>query len=263
MLAEGSSIRSIERITGVNQNTIMSLGKRVGDACAKLMDEKMRGLGCTQIEVDEIWGFIAKKKRNVSATDTGVGDVWTFIAIDPVSKLIPAYVVGKRDSYHANAFMADLASRLTNRVQITSDALTAYPEAVEKAFGSEADYAQLVKEYSVTHLGSFKEAASRYSPAQVVKIQKKRISGSPLKELVSTSRIEKQNHTLRMHCRRLTRLTNAFSKKLDNFKAAVALNFAYYNFCKIHLAIRMTPAMAAGVEKSIWTVADLLRTCGE
>jgi IS1 family transposase len=263
MLCEGSSIRAIERITGINRNTIMSLGVRVGQACAKIMDAKMRGLGCAEIEVDEIWGFIGKKQKNVAACDTGKGDVWTFISIDPVSKLIPSYMVGKRDSYHANAFMADLASRVTRRIQLSSDALPAYPDAVERAFGSDVDYGQLVKEYSVTHLGNFKEAASRYSPAQVVKVEKRRIMGSPVKELVSTSHIEKQNHTLRMHCRRLTRLTNAFSKKLENFEAAVALNFAYYNFCKIHGSIRMTPAMAAGVEKSIWTVADLVKSCGE
>ena len=263
MLAEGSSIRAIERITGVHRDTIMRLAVRVGEGCAKIMDAKLRNLGATEIEVDEIWGFIGKKQKNVAACDAGKGDFWTFIAIDPASKLIPSYVVGKRDSYHANTFMADLASRLTNRVQISSDALAAYPEAVEKAFGADADYGQIVKEYSVTHLGNFKEAASRYSPAQVVKAEIRRISGAPVKELVSTSRIEKQNHTLRMHCRRLTRLTNAFSKKLENFQAAVSLNFAYYNFCLVHSAVRMTPAMAAGVEKSIWTVADLLTACGE
>ena len=149
------------------------------------------------------------------------------------------------------------------RPQITTDALAAYPEAVEKAFGSEADYGQLVKTYSVSHLGNFKEAATRYSPAEVVKTEKKRIQGNPVAELVSTSRVEKQNHTVRMHVRRLTRLTNAFSKKLENFEAAMALHFAYYNFCKVHLAVRMTPAMAAGIEKSIWTVAELLERCGE
>jgi len=152
-------------------------------------------------------------------------------------------------------------TRAASRLQISTDALAAYPEAVERAFGAEADYGQIVKTYSVGNLS--KEAVSRYSPADVVKVEKHRIFGNPIKELVSTSHVEKQNHTLRMHCRRLTRLMNAFSKKLENFMAAVALNFAYYNFCKSHLAIRCTPAMAAGIEPSQWTVAELVERCGE
>jgi len=260
MLAEGSSINSVERITGVNQNTIMSLGRRVGDACAKLHDEKMRGLNCQHIEVDEIWGFIGAKRKN--AQRAGVyGDVWTFIGLDAESKLIPSYIVGKRDMYHARAFMEDLAARLARRVQISSDAMTAYPEAVERGFGSEVDYGQLIKTYAVCNLN--KDAASRYSPADVVKTEKTIITGMPDVSRISTSHVEKQNHTLRMHCRRLTRLTNAFSKKFENFQAAVSLNFAYYNFCKVHGVIRCTPAMEAGVEKSIWTVAELVERCGE
>ncbi len=260
MLCEGSSIRAIERITGVNRNTIMTLSVRVGTACAKIADEKMRGLQCKSVEVDEIWGFVGAKRKN--ATRAGAyGDVWTFIALDSDTKLIPSFVVGKRDAYHTKMFMDDLASRLSRRVQLSSDAMAAYPEAVERAFGTEVDYGQIIKTYSVTNLN--KEAASRYSPADVIKVELKRISGSPIKDLVSTSHIEKQNHTLRMHCRRLTRLTNAFSKKLENFQAAVSLNFAYYNFCKVHSAIRMTPAMAAGVSNSIWTVEELVKLCGE
>jgi len=249
-------------ITGVNQNTIMSLGKRVGDACAKIHDEKMRGLTSRQIEVDEIWGFIGAK-RNIAERKGKYGDVWTFIGIDADTKLIPCYMVGKRDSYHAKAFMADLAARLSRRIQISSDGLGAYPDAVERAFGSEVDYGQLVKTYSVEHLGNFKEAAKRYSPAEVVKTERTIISGMPDVSRICTSHIEKQNHTLRMHCRRLTRLTNAFSKKFENFEAAVALNFAYYNFCKMHLAIRCTPAMEAGIEPSQWTVRELVERCGE
>jgi hypothetical protein len=171
-------------------------------------------------------------------------------------------VVGKRDAYHAKTFMGDLASRLKNRVQISSDALKAYEDAVEHGFGSEVDYAQIVKTYSLSIPGGA-PASIRYSPAEVVRTEKKRITGNPLAERVSTSHVEKQNHTLRMHCRRLTRLTNAFSKKLENFGAAVALNFAYYNFCKTHKALRMTPAMAAGVESTHWTVEDLIKRCGE
>lgn len=260
MLAEGNSIRSIERMTGVHRDTIMRLGVRVGEACANIMDEKMHGLGCQQIEVDEIWGFVGAKRKN-AARAGAYGDVWTFIALDSDTKLIPCYKVGKRDSYHAKAFMDDLAGRVKNRVQLSSDGLSAYVDAVERAFGTEVDYGQIVKTFSVTDLR--KDAAVRYSPAEVVKVEKHSVSGEPKRDLICTSHIEKQNHTLRMHCRRLTRLTNAFSKKLENFEAAVALNFAYYNFCKTHGAIRCTPAQAAGVEASAWSVAELVERCGE
>ncbi len=263
MLAEGASIRAVERITGVNQNTIMSLNRRVGDACAKIMDEKMRGLNCRNLEIDEIWGFIGAKKKTAQRTGH-YGDVWTFIGLDSDSKLIPSFLVGKRDAYHAKAFMADLASRMSMRVQVSSDALAAYPDAFERSFGADADYGQIVKTYSVTPLGNAAApAAVRYSPAEVVKVERTIVSGMPDVARITTSHIEKQNHTLRMHCRRLTRLTNAFSKKFENFQAAVALNFAYYNFVKTHKAIRMTPAMAAGVENSHWTVAELVERCGE
>jgi IS1 family transposase len=262
-LAEGASIRGIERITGVNQNTIMSLGLRVGTACASIMDTKMRDLPCHRIEVDEIWGFIGAKAKNVTAAHDGknYGDIWTWISLDPESKIIPSFLVGQRDTYHARAFIDDLASRLKYRVQLSSDALHAYGDAVERGFGSGVDYGQIVKTYSVTHLT--KEAAGRYSPAEVVKTERQVIQGAPDISLISTSHVEKQNHTLRMHCRRLSRLTNAFSRKLENFKAAVALNFCYYNFCKAHGAHKMTPAMAAGIERDYWTVAELVERCGE
>jgi IS1 family transposase len=260
MLAEGNSIRSIERMTGINRNTIMNLGVRVGTACQKISDERLQNLPCKNIEVDEIWGFIGAKRKN-AARAGAYGDVWTFIALDADTKLIPSFIVGKRDSYHAKAFMDDLAKRLTFRPQISSDSLAAYGEAVEYGFGDGADYGQIVKTYGTVNLN--KDAASRYSPAEVVKTEKTIVSGSPDVDLISTSHVEKQNHTLRMHCRRLTRLTNAFSKKFENFEAAVSLNFAYYNFIKTHGAIRMTPAMAAGVEKSHWTVAELVERCGE
>jgi IS1 family transposase len=263
MLAEGNSIRSIERMTGVHRDTIMRLGVRVGEGCKKIMDTKLRGLNCKNVEVDEIWGFVGAKRKNANAA-RAYGDVWTFIALDVDSKLIPSFIVGKRDAYHAKAFMDDLASRVANRMQISSDALAAYPDAIERGFGSEIDYGQIVKTYSVTQLGKAgTPAAVRYSPAEVVKVEKKIVVGMPDVNLISTSHIEKQNHTLRMHCRRLTRLTNAFSKKIENFEAAVALNFAYYNFVKTHGAIRMTPAQAAGVENSAWTVAELVESCGE
>jgi IS1 family transposase len=260
MLCEGASIRAVERITGIQKKTIGRLALRVGQACKLIMDEKMRGLACKNVEVDEIWGFIGAKRNNAKKAGA-YGDVWTFIALDADTKLIPSYVVGKRDAYHAKMFMDDLASRLTMRVQISSDSLASYPDAFERAFGTEADYGQIVKTYAVTPLG--KAAAVRYSPAEVVAIEKTVVSGTPNVDLISTSHVEKQNHTLRMHCRRLTRLTNAFSKKFENFEAAVALNFAYYNFVKTHGALRMTPAMAAGIEKSHWTVAELVERCGE
>lgn len=260
MLAEGSSIRSVERVTGIHRDTIMRLGVRVGEGCSRIMDEKMRRLSCKNVEVDEIWGFIGAKRKNAEKVGA-YGDVWTFLSLDADTKLIPNFVVGKRDMYHASEFMSDLAGRMQNRIQLSSDALIAYPEAVERGFGSEIDYGQIVKTFSVTNLS--KEAAARYSPAEVVKTDKSVIVGMPDVKRISTSHIEKQNHTLRMHCRRLTRLTNAFSRKLENFKAAIGLNLAYYNFCRRHIAVRMTPAQASGVEASQWEVKELLERCGE
>jgi IS1 family transposase len=261
MLSEGNSIRSIERVTGVHRDTIMRLGVRVGEGCQKIMDERMRGLTCKQIEVDEIWGFVGAKRKNANRVGA-YGDVWTFIALDADTKLIPTFVVGKRDSYHAKAFMSDLAGRLLHRVQVSSDSLRAYVDAADYAFGSQVDYGQIVKTYSFVNLGSA-AASVRYSPADVVKTEKTVVLGMPDVNRICTSHIESQNLTLRMHCRRLTRLTNAFSRKVENFEAAVALNFAYYNFCKTHNTLRMTPAMAAGVEKTHWTVTELVERCGE
>ena len=260
LLCEGNSIRSIERITGIHRDTVMRLGVRVGDACAKIQDEKMRGLNCAQIEVDEIWGFIGAK-RKIADRVGAYGDVWTFIALDADTKIIPSFIVGKRDAYHAKMFISDLAARLAKRVQVSSDSLPAYADAMERGFGTEVDYGQISKTYAFENLT--KNAAGRYSPAEVVRVDKTVVSGMPDVNRICTSHIEKQNHTLRMHCRRLTRLTNAFSKKFENFEAAVALNFAYYNFCKTHGAIRMTPAQAAGVENSAWTVTELVERCGE
>lgn len=260
MLAEGNSIRSIERVTSIHRDTIMRLGIRIGERCKQIMDTKMRGLSCKQIECDEIWGFIGAKRKNANRVGA-YGDVWTFIALDADTKLIPSYVVGKRDTYHAREFMDDLAGRISNRIQVSTDSLAAYPDAIERSFGTEADYGQIVKTYSLSALG--KEAAVRYSPAEVVKVERTIVSGVPDIRRISTSHIESQNLTLRMHCRRLTRLTNAFSKKFENFQAAVALNFAYYNFCKTHGSLRMTPAQAANVESSAWTVSELVERCGE
>ena len=260
MLCEGNSIRSIERITGIHRDTVMRLGVRVGTACAKIQDEKMRGLSCNQIEVDEIWGFVGAKRKNANRVGA-YGDVWTFIALDADTKLIPSFVVGKRDAYHTKMFISDLAARMKKRIQVSSDGLSAYVDAVERGFGTEVDFGQVSKTYAFENL--LPNAAGRYSPAEVVKVEKVVISGMPDVSRICTSHVEKQNHTLRMHCRRLTRLTNAFSKKVENFEAAVAMNFAYYNFVRTHGALRMTPAQAAGVESSAWTVAELVERCGE
>ena len=254
-LAEDSSIRAIERMTGTHRDTIMRLGARVGQGCCRILDRVMRNLTCEYLQLDEIWGFIAKKQRNVKPGEVGTGDAWTFIAIDAKSKAVPCFKVGKRDSETANAFVCDLSSRLTNRVQISTDALAAYVEAIEKGFGGNVDYGQIVKTYS-----SAKPlpASTRYSPPDIVKVEKTIINGNPEPWNVSTSYIERQNLTLRMHCRRLTRLTNAFSKKLENFNAAVGLHFGYYNLVKIHRSVRMTPAMAIGATDRLWSTADLV-----
>jgi len=260
MLCEGASLRGIERMTGIRRNTVMKLGTRVGQACATLMDEKMRKLSIPQVQVDELWGFIGAKAKVAKAKDlVGAGDIWVWVAIDAETKLVPCFLTGKRDGYHADCFMEDLASRLTRRPQISSDALRAYEDAIERAFGSEVDYGTVIK----TFVHSDLEATRRYSPPDVLKTEKKVVSGSPDMKLVSTSYVEKQNHTVRMHCRRLSRLTNAFSKKRENFDAAIALHYAYYNFCKVHGSIRCTPAMEAGIEPSQWTVKDLLERVGE
>jgi IS1 family transposase len=255
-LAEGSGIRQIERMTGVHRDTIMRLGVRVGQGCAALLDSKMRDLNCNHLQFDEIWGFIGKKNKHVQPTDNPeLGDVWTFCAIDSDTKLVPAFRVGKRDSITANAFVGDVSSRLKNRVQISADALKAYVEAVELSFGADVDFAQIIKTYEVGGDGS---PERRYSPSDFVSVEKRAVTGMPDMRMASTSYIERLNGTTRLHMRRLTRLTYAFSKKLDNFKAAVALHFAYYNFVKRHNTLRCTPAMAAGIEKDFWTVKDLV-----
>jgi IS1 family transposase len=255
-LAEGSGIRQIERMTGVNRNTIMTLGVRVGKGCANVLDQKMRKLPCHHLQFDEIWGFIGKKERHLRPDDNPqMGDVWTFCAIDADTKLVPSFKVGKRDSATANAFVADVASRMVNRVQISSDALRAYVDAIELSFGSDVDFAQIIKTY--THDDSI-IAERKFSAPEVVTTEKKRIIGRPDMRLASTSHIERLNGTTRLHMRRLTRLTYAFSKKLENFEAAVALHFAYYNFVKRHNTLRTTPAMAAGIERDFWNVSDLV-----
>lgn len=255
-LAEGSGIRQIERMTGVHRDTIMRLGVRVGQGCAALLDRKMRDLSCTHLQFDELWGFIGKKERHLtSEDDPTLGDVWTFCAIDQDTKLVPSFKVGKRDHYTANAFVADVAARMANRVQISSDALRAYVDAIELSFGSDVDFAQIVKTYE--HDMSI-EPERKFSAPEVVITEKRRVIGRPDMRLASTSHVERLNGTTRLHMRRLTRLTYAFSKKRENFEAATALHFAYYNFVKRHITLRTTPAMAAGIERDFWTVRNLI-----
>jgi IS1 family transposase len=231
-LVEGSSVRSTERMTGVHRDTILRLMVRVGTGCAKLMDEQMRGLRIGVVQL---------------------GDFWTYVAIDADTKMVPCYRVGKRDKDNTEAFVADLASRIENRVQISSDSLVYYTKAVEAAFGDDVDYGQIVKAYEGTPTGP-----GRYSPPRVVSARKDEIFGAPHREDISTSYVERSNLTMRMSIRRLTRLTNAFSKKLENLKAAVALHFAHYNYVRYHRSLRASPAMAAGVSKTLWSIADLV-----
>jgi IS1 family transposase len=253
-LAEGSSIRSIERLTGIHRDTIMRLGVRIGQGCANLLDAMMRNLRCGHIQVDEIWGFIGKKKRNVRFGEINTGDIWTFVALDSRTKAVPCFTIGQRDKDTTNEFIGDLSSRLANRVQISSDCLRFYADAIELGFAGDIDYGQIVKTYESERPLPL---SSRYSPPPIVSVKQNTIVGNPIFP-ISTSYVERQNLTLRMHCRRLTRLTNAFSKKLENFKSAVALHFAYYNLVKIHKTIRMTPAMALGVSDKLWSVEDLV-----
>ncbi len=256
-LAEGMSMRALSRVTGVHQDTICRLAVRVGQGCAKVLDAKLRNLECHYLEFDEIWGFIGKKEKHRRETDDPtLGDVWTFCAIDAETKLVPAFKVGKRDALTANAFVSDVASRLSNRPQISSDGLKTYIEAVENAFGSGVDFGMIIKSYGVDKGEHHQER--RYSAPEVTSMQKIGVMGHPSRDLISTSHIERLNGTTRLHMRRLTRLTYAFSKKLENFEAAVALHFANYNFVKTHGSLKYTPAMAADVEKTFWSVGDLV-----
>jgi IS1 family transposase len=242
-------------MTGVHRDTIMRLGVKVGRGCTALMDETMRDLSCTRLEMDEIWGFVGKKEKHVKVDDPPeVGSVWTFCAIDAETKLVPAFRVGDRDAATANAFLEDVAGRMRNRVQISTDGLRAYEEAIERSFGGYADYGQIIKTYGPTAVGDHR----RYSQPEFVSAEKKIVSGRPNFDLISTSYVERLNATTRLHMRRLTRLTLAFSKKRENFEAAVGLHFAYYNFVKRHNTLRCTPAMAAGVAKTFWSVGDLV-----
>lgn len=257
MLCEGSSIRSIVRMTGVSKNTVSKLLIDAGKACAAYHEANVRDLKTTRVEVDEIWSFTYAKQKNVKtkAAPADAGDTWTWTAIDADSKMIISYLVGGRDAEYAMWFMDDLRSRLANRVQLTSDGHKAYLEAVEDAFGADVDYAQLIKMYGNAP-ESFK---GRYSPADCTGIKKRRIEGTPNKSLVSTSYVERANLTMRMHMRRFTRLTNGFSKKIENHAHAVALHMMYYNFVRMHKTLRMSPAMAARVSVTLWDMKDIVK----
>jgi IS1 family transposase len=255
-LVEGCSIRATVRMTGVAKNTIVKLLADVGRACDEYQDKHLRNLKCKRIQCDEIWSFVYAKQKNVpleKAGEFGYGDVWTWVAMDADTKLVPTWLVGKRDANDAQGFMSDLADRLAHKVQLTTDGHKSYLEAVENAFGGDIDYAMLVKIYGVAPEG----AQVRYSPADVVGCEVRPISGNPDPRYVSTSFTERQNLTMRMSMRRFTRLTNAFSKKLENHEHAVALHFMHYNFCRLHQTLRVTPAMAAGVTSRLWELDDI------
>jgi len=254
-LVEGNSIRSTSRMTGVARNTVTSLLLDLAEACAGYHNKYVRNLRVRRLQCDEIWNFVGAKAKNASPERKaeGWGDTWTWTALDADTKLCVSYLVGGRDAGWAFEFMQDCANRINGRVQITTDGHRAYLEAVEGAFGMDVDYAQLQKIY-----GASLENETRYSPAKCIGCDMKVVSGNPDPKHVSTSFVERQNLSMRMSIRRFTRLTNAFSKKVENHAAAVALWFMYYNFCRIHQTLRVTPAMEAGLTDHLWSVEELL-----
>ena len=256
LLCEGSSLRAISRVTGIAFNTVSKLLVDAGKACEVFHNETVLNVSAKRVQCDEIWAFTYAKQKNVAtakAAPEGAGDTWTWTAIDADSKLIVSYLVGGRDAGYAHEFMQDVAARLSTRVQLTTDGHKAYLDAVEGAFGADVDYAQLVKLY-----GDTPSPAGRYSPAECTGIKKTRIEGNPDKAHVSTSYVERQNLTMRMHMRRFTRLTNAFSKSVENHSYAVALHFVYYSFVRMHKTLRCSPAMAAGITNRLWEVSDIV-----
>lgn len=257
MLCEGQSIRGITRIMGVDKNTVMRLFILAGKASLAYHDKYVRNLRSENVQCDEIWAFTYSKQKNVVkalAAPQGAGDTWTWTAIDADSKLIISYLVGERNFEQAKAFLLDIHSRLETRIQLTTDGYKPYLEAVEEAFGADVDYGQIIKFF-----GKIAEnIQNRYSPPQCKAVKKKIITGNPDRKSISTSYIERQNLTMRMHMRRFTRLTNAFSKKFENHIYAVALHFMYYNFVKIHSTLKVTPAMEAGISKKCWEMQDIL-----
>src|ERR1700676_5489557 len=257
LLCEGNSIRAVTRLTGSSKKAVSRLMVDAGQAADWYQDRVFRNLTCKRVQVDEIWAFVYAKQKNVplaKKAPPNAGDVWTWTAIDADTKLIPSWFVGGRDSDAAIIFMDDLASRLANRVQLTSDGHKAYLEAVEGAFGGDVDYAMLIKLYGATS----ESAKGRYSPAECIGSRKMRIEGDPDIDHVSTSYAERSNLSVRMHTRRFTRLTNGFSKKVENHAHSVALFAMYYNFVRVHTTLRVTPVMAAGVTKRLWEMSDIV-----
>lgn len=258
-LIEGTSIRSIERMTGVHRDTIMRLGLNVGNACVRFLDSRVRNVQARKVQADEIWTYVFKKQARISVDESaaGIGDQYVFVGIDADSKLVISHLIGKRDAASAYYFMRDLKSRLATRVQLTTDGFKPYINAVDDTFGTEVDYAQLVKIYGQPQ-ASAASARNWYEPVRVVDAFPVRVMGMPKPYAISTSFVERQNLTMRTQMRRFTRLTNGFSKKLENLKAATALHFAHYNFCRIHSTLRITPAMAANLTDHIWGLDELL-----
>ncbi len=256
-LCEGVSIRATERLTGCHRDSVMRLGARVGKGAALVHDRMMRGLNVARIELDETWSFVGKKQRKVTPEDgSDKGDQYVFIAMASSVKAILSYHVGKRDLPSTQAFAGDLRARVVNAPEISSDGFSAYPQAIDDAFGLDCTYGQIIKKYAGE---PSIDAARRYSPGYVVGVEKTNVVGMPSR--ISTSYVERQNLTVRMHSRRFTRLTNGFSKKLENHVAAFGLHAAYYNFCRVHESLRMTPTMALGVADHIWTIGELLDAC--
>ena len=254
LLVEGNSLRATSRLADVSINTVTKLLVDVGQAASDYQDKVLRNLPCKRVQVDEIWSFVGAKEKNASPEQkaNGFGDIWTWTAICADTKLIPSWYVGERDSEAAIKFMDDLAKRLANRVQLTSDGHKAYLEAVEGAFGGDIDYGVIVKMY-----GNTVEGQKRYSPAECTGVRKTRVEGNPDPKHVSTSYAERANLTMRMSMRRFTRLTNAFSKKVENHAHAVALHMMFYNFGRIHKTLRVTPAMATGVADHVWSLEEI------
>jgi IS1 family transposase len=261
MMAEGVSLRAITRLTGISRTTLIKLLEDAGRAFSEYQDRTLMNLNCKRLQVDEAWAFCYAKQKNVptaKAAPEGAGDIWTWVGLDAQSKLAVSWYVGGRDSEAAMIFMDDLAKRLANRVQLTSDGHKAYLEAVEGAFGSDIDYAMLVKVY-----GPAPEGQRRYSPAECVGAVKHRVEGNPDPKHVSTSFSERQNLSMRMGNRRMTRLTNAFSKKAENHAHMMAIYFMHYNFVRIHQTLKITPAMAAGVTPKLWEMSDMVKVLEE
>lgn len=255
MLVEGTSIRSIGRITGIDKNTVMRVLLRAGERCQKILDANMRNLHCNSIECDEIWTFVGKKQKKLQPHEkgNGLGDQYVFVALDRDTKLVPVFMVGNRDGFTAFWFMQQLRRRIVNTFQLTTDKFTGYREAVPAAFGNGIHYAMLQKQYHGD--GSGREG---YSPSALKGVIISTIIGKPERKRICTSYVERNNLTMRMHLRRFARLTNAFSKKVENLKAALALHFYYYNFVKVHQTLRMTPAMKAGLTSRVWSWAEII-----